>query len=561
MIQAEIAAVMGGETLPDQHLYHKSTPFKQPDWAQLAKKFESGSCTPNDFERVLDLLEILPYRDVNAAIVPVQQSLNIAIQIGREDMIQRTRLIHADVLGRQAKIAESGRLIREINAWAAENDQDHVLARSHRLLSGFFRRLGDPDSSLEHALRGFKYLPSGVAPTIRADHLMMLALALDETGAYDDAKQRFDEVLQIAHMTGDVQFELFALNNMAFTYYDLGDLEKAAELIARIRQLSQQHEFPLDAMQLDTIAKGEILLGRPDEAERTLLPAITDPSERRLSELASLPECMLTVAQAQLLQGKLDEAQTILDEARHLCDDHGLAGLGVQVRLRQSELHAATGHYKEAYEEHRLYHADSEALRSAEREAKAYIFQAVFEAEEARKSSEHFREMALRDPLTGLRNRRFIDDHIDELLEQTRKTGEPLTIAIIDLDYFKRVNDTLSHIVGDTVLINVAKILSVAAAEPAAVARMGGEEFVALFPRTDEKQGLEQANRMCRAIRNADWSPITGSLPITASIGVHTVYDGSISRTELLAVADRRLYVAKRSGKDRVVADDNCEQV
>ncbi|WP_172199729.1 GGDEF domain-containing protein [Saccharibacillus qingshengii] len=163
--------------------------------------------------------------------------------------------------------------------------------------------------------------------------------------------------------------------------------------------------------------------------------------------------------------------------------------------------------------------------------------------------------MSLRDPLTGLRNRRFIDDHIDELLEQTRETGEPLTLAIIDLDFFKRINDTLSHVVGDTVLINVAKILSVAAAEPAAVARMGGEEFVALFPRTDAKQGLELANRMCRAIRGADWSPITGTLPVTASIGVHTVYGGSIGRTELLGIADRRLYIAKRAGKDQVVAE------
>lgn len=545
----------GGETLPDYHSYKKSAQFKQPDWGLLDPDNGADACSAEQFERVLDVLEIQPYRDVNSAIVPVQQALAVAARLQQEKLTQRTRLIHADVLGRQGQIADSGRLIREINAWAAANDQEHILARSHRLLGGFFRRLGDHDSALEHALRALKHLPSGVAPPTRADHLMTLALTLDESGAYEDAKQRFDEVLAIANATGDVQFELFALNNMAFTYYDLGDLEKAAEMITRIRDLSERHHFPLIAMQLDTIAKGEILLGRPDEAERTLLPVITDPSERRLSELASLPECMLTLSQAQLLQGKLGEAQAMLDEAKHLCEDHGLAALCVQARLRQAELYAEAGRYKEAYEEHRVFHEEAEALRSAEREAKAHIFQAVFEAEEARKSSEHFREMALRDPLTGLRNRRFIDDHIDELLEQTRESGDPLTIAIIDLDYFKRVNDTLSHVVGDTVLINVAKILSVAAAEPAAVARMGGEEFVALFPRTDEKQGLELANRMCRAIRGADWSPITGTLPVTASIGVHTVYGGSISRMELLGIADRRLYIAKRAGKDRVVAE------
>ncbi|GGO05911.1 GGDEF domain-containing protein [Saccharibacillus kuerlensis] len=545
--------------MPDQHLYHKGTQFKQPDWNLLARKFESDGCTPEDFGRVLDLLEIQPYRDINSAIVPVQQALRAASRIGREDLTQRARLIHADVLGRQGQVAESGRLIREINAWAAKNEHEYILARSHRLLGGFFRRLGDQDSALENALRGLKHLPSDVAPATRADHLMMLALSLDEAGSHEDAKERFDEVLEIARATGDVQFELFAFNNMAFTYYDLGDLEKAAELIEQIRRLSERHGFPLIAMQLDTIAKGEILLGRPEEAEKTLLPVITDPSERRLSELASLPECMLTVSQAQLIQGKLNEAQAMLDEARHLCEAHGLSRLSVQVRLRQAELYAAANLYKEAYEEYRRYHADSEALRSAEREVKARIFQAVFEAEEARKSSELFREMALRDPLTGLRNRRFIDEYLEQLLIQARTSGDPITLAIIDLDSFKRVNDTLSHAVGDMVLINVAKILSVAAAEPAVVGRMGGEEFIAIFPRTDEKQGVELAERMCRAIRGADWSPITGTLPVTASIGVHTIFGGSIGSTELLEIADRRLYMAKRSGKDRVVFSDCYE--
>jgi len=541
--------------LPDHYSDKQTTPIHQPELEPPSRAAEPESCTREEFERMLDQLEIQPYRDINAAITPVQQALVAAEKYGNEVLIQRTRLIHADVMGRQGKVAEGGRIIREINAWAAKHGHDHILARSHRLLCSFFRRLGDHDSALEHALRALKHLPSGVAPATRADHLMILALALDESGAYEDAKQRFDEVLAIAEATGDVQFSLYALNNMAFTYYDLGDLEKAAQLIAEIRQLSKQHKIQLDVTLLDTIAKGEILLGHPAAAERTLMPVISDPSQRRLSELASLPESMLTITQAQLMQGKLTEAQATLDEARHLCDDHGLSGLRVRVRLRQAELYAAAGRYKEAYEEHRMFHDESEALRSAEREAKARIFQAVFEAEEARKSSEHFREMALRDPLTGLRNRRFIDEHLDELLEQSRESGDPLTVAIIDLDFFKRINDTLSHFVGDTVLINVAKILSVAAAEKASVARMGGEEFVAMFPRTDAKQGCELANRMCRAIRGADWSPITGNLPVTASIGVYTVYGGETNRADLLAVADRRLYMAKRSGKDRVVAE------
>ncbi|MCQ4085345.1 diguanylate cyclase [Saccharibacillus sp. JS10] len=543
--------------MPDHHSKQTSPGMHQPDWTMLYRKATTVGCKPSEFEQVLDILEILPYRDISTAIVPVQQAIQVAESLGREDLIHRARLVQADVFGRQGRVAESGRMIREINAWAEKHGYKHLLARSHRLLAGFFRRVGDHESALEHAFRGLQHLPNDVSQTTRADHLMMLALTLDEAGSFEDAKQRFDEVLQIAYSTGDVQFALYALNNMAYTYYDKGDLEAASRMIEQIRDLSERHGFPLIALLLDTIAKGEILLGRPEEAEKTLLPVLTDPTQRKLSELVSLPECMLTVSQAQLVQGKLTEAQAMLDEARHLCEEHGLARISVQVRLRQAELYAASGKYKEAYEEHVLFHEEAETLRSSEREAKVSILQAVFEVEEARKNSELFREMALRDPLTGLRNRRFFDEHLDSLLAKRQETGEPLTIALIDLDSFKKINDTLSHEVGDTVLINVAKILSVSAAEPAAVARLGGEEFVAVFPRADRHQGVELANRMCRAIRNAGWSPITGELPVTASIGVHTVEGNDLmNRTELLAIADRRLYTAKRSGKDQVVAED-----
>ncbi|WP_322905984.1 diguanylate cyclase [Paenibacillus campi] len=505
------------------------------------------------FSKMLDTLELLPYRNVNASVSAAQRALQVAQQTGDEALIIRTRLIQADIMARQGKVAEAGRIIRQANEWAENNDHKHILARSHRLLAGFFRRLGDNESALQHAVICLQQLPEQAIPSLRADHLMMLALTLDEVGAYDDSSKHFDEVLTIARATDDTLLSLFALNNMAYTRCELGEGEAAYRLANELRDIAARANMQLSASHLDTIASIEILLGHPEKAEATLAPMLRDPLSRKLGDLNVLPECLLTAAEAQRLQGKLKQAQKTLNEARHLCREQGLSGLMVRVRLQQSEMYAAAGDYRRAYEEHKLYHQESEAKRSAEREARARILQMTFDAEEARRDSEYFKEMALRDPLTGLHNRRFMDPYLDDLLAQSLLSGQPVTAVLIDLDHFKEINDTLSHQVGDTVLVNVAKIMSLTAPSSSALARIGGEEFLAVFKDTDAERGMLYAHRLCQAIHAADWSPITGNMPVTASLGVSTTAGGNLNRMELLAIADRHLYEAKHAGRNRVV--------
>ncbi len=135
--------------------------------------------------------------------------------------------------------------------------------------------------------------------------------------------------------------------------------------------------------------------------------------------------------------------------------------------------------------------------------------------------------------------------------------GTPLTVALIDLDHFKRINDSLSHEVGDQVLVALGDLMVTeqdGLAPDGFVARMGGEEFLVFLPGL----ALMEAPRRLEAIRLGiamhPWGPITGGLPVTASIGGVSVVpmDGD-TPAELLAEADRRLYAAKRAGRDRVV--------
>jgi diguanylate cyclase (GGDEF)-like protein len=221
----------------------------------------------------------------------------------------------------------------------------------------------------------------------------------------------------------------------------------------------------------------------------------------------------------------------------------------------KAALFADTGRFREAYEEYRVFHAAFAALRSIQREARAHALQTAFEATEARKDNERFREMAYRDALTGLYNRRYLNEKLPAILGSARMDRRPVSLAIVDLDHFKRINDTLSHSTGDAVLQQVSELIAEAATEDGSIAgRLGGEEFLLILPGVDEGEAHRRCERLRRRLQSYAWRPLTGDLTVTASVGVATSPRGDDIMADLLARADENLYAAKRGGRNRVVA-------
>jgi len=141
------------------------------------------------------------------------------------------------------------------------------------------------------------------------------------------------------------------------------------------------------------------------------------------------------------------------------------------------------------------------------------------------------------------------------VLFRSASQGTPTSVALIDLDHFKRINDTLSHEVGDDVLRQVGSLLVGAVPAPGIAARLGGEEFVLVLPDTAAAKAQRIAEAARQAIRTHDWAALTGRLDVTASVGVATAC-GTTTQSALLGQADRNLYRAKRNGRDQLVTDD-----
>ncbi|WP_457601190.1 GGDEF domain-containing protein [Hydrogenivirga sp.] len=172
---------------------------------------------------------------------------------------------------------------------------------------------------------------------------------------------------------------------------------------------------------------------------------------------------------------------------------------------------------------------------------------------------EKFEELAYTDPLTGLNNRRFFMEKAKTIIDLSKRYGEPVALLMMDIDNFKRINDNYGHDVGDLVLKKLAEVINASIRSSDIPARFGGEEFVVLLPKTDEKGALMVAERIRNGFRNSSVQVNGKEVWTSVSIGLAMLEEDDDIDT-LIKKADEALYEAKRSGKDRVVVFKHREE-
>ncbi len=167
--------------------------------------------------------------------------------------------------------------------------------------------------------------------------------------------------------------------------------------------------------------------------------------------------------------------------------------------------------------------------------------------------------LAHTDPLTGIANRRAFFEKVDTELKRIKRSGSELSILLIDVDHFKRINDTYGHDVGDKVLAEIATLIQSCLRETDICARIGGEEFSAFLPDTQENGAFWVADRICSRISKHQFFVADGKPPmsITVSIGIAGANAASdTTSAQLYKNADTRLYIAKHTGRNQVSADE-----
>ena len=194
---------------------------------------------------------------------------------------------------------------------------------------------------------------------------------------------------------------------------------------------------------------------------------------------------------------------------------------------------------------------DISTRKQAERELHAVNKQLGQQLKEIQDLQDKLHEQAMRDPITGVYNRRFLEETLSREISLAARKGNPLSVIMLDIDFFKRVNDTYGHKIGDDVLISLSRLLQAETRESDCVSRYGGDEFVLVMPEMTKEDAFQRAELWRNAIKSIDLLNGDNRTVITVSMGISTYPMNGSDSEALLKAADEALYQAKATGRDR----------
>lgn len=446
---------------------------------------------------------------------------------------------------------------------AVEEGWDRATVLAHRALNAW--RLGRIPTALELAAESWTELdieqPSGVAA---AQTISMVGSLLDTIGHRSSATELMSRAVQVARETGDAgtlaHCELRKAHALLFRAVARPEEVDPDELFSAAAEL---YEEGLSLADSDLIHRGLLAggsralagLGETARAERRATEALRLSDE--VGDRVSGAIALWVLSEIRHQQGRLAEARTLgsraLDSAERVQDMLLMTRLALDLSMICEELDDPVG---EAAALRRSLAASRTTIRFLQ-EGLGQALEQRRIAVQAQKTAAAARAAAYRDSLTGLTNRFGLERQAPGLLEQTVTRGRVPWLLLIDVDWFKDVNDDAGHATGDIVLQEIAQLLRQACRTDDLVCRWAGDEFVVLLVDTSEESqnaGPIVAERIRSTVDSHDWGLVLGYTPQppTTSIGAAA---GPTSLDHLFAAADIALYRAKQAGRNRVEVD------
>lgn len=437
---------------------------------------------------------------------------------------------------------------------------------------------GDYAEAFEHHRRALSLRRAAGESANVAGSLGNLGHVWAAMGDHVRALEYHDQALDLFNQRGEPHNVARALLNVALGNDCLERPEVALGLYERALPTLQAHGDEVGAaLAQANLSSLRTRLGAPALAVTLAQAALTTLERHGALPLTSV--ALLGLGEAHAAQGDLDAARTAMEQAVERGQACGLVEMTIQAHESLSGVLLQLGDAPGAYDHLRrcLDQERERARRQVAQRTRALLIE--LEADTAKREAQaaqqrarelqHLNEVleaaqtenlgllrrlerqANQDALTGLYNRRYFNQQFE--LEQRRalEHGLPLSVALFDIDHFKRINDTFSHLTGDRVLERVAGVLRTHCAGTDTLARYGGEEFVLLMPHTPLEDAQRRCERMLRAVEAQRWSELAPGERVTLSAGVADSACASPAGG-LLEQADLKLYEAKQAGRNQL---------
>ncbi len=463
-----------------------------------------------------------------------------------------------------------------------------------------YHELGLQEEALEHAARSLEVAKRSGDPLTLAWAYNRAGLGHASVGNIVEGIVSMEFALSLAREAEDIQAVFSALNNLvddlnnlARTLIDAGAVEEARARVKRALELAPEALELARSLEnahsisIILLGWGHALALGAEYDRATELLAEAEEMAREGGYRPVILEARHVRARLELDRGELRTAVEAYTALLQDVEEGRDALVLVPIHLSLYRAHKQLGEYREALHHHECFHELERAQQSEVAKTRARILSSHLELDQAqlearratlevelersrtrqleaqalalREETELLSRRVDQDGLTGLWNRRHVEHELPRLLREASVRGEAVSVAFVDADHFKSINDRFGHLVGDDVLRQLADLLRTNVRPTDLVARYGGEEFVVLLPGAAGDAAVTLGQRLCDAVREADWEALVpGCLP-TVTVGVADCFPRRMTGPEieqemadLLGRADGALYVAKRSGRDRV---------
>lgn len=508
---------------------------------------------PNAISEHLDCLEWRLYLTLHGLQAEALGLATAASAAGRPADALRAELIASDARSRSGDVVEAHaqqlRLLERAAPWS------DLVRRARMLLGVSSERLGERTESMRWIRSALDGWPDGLRPGWRAEALMCFALlAVSRTDV--DYALVHHAISEVTSHSDPLMLSV-TLANFAEVSAECGDLAISTEFADAAVALLRRHPEVAAALTLDSVAQSRLAVGELDAAEHNLTMAMRLEETLGCSDVAGDP--WLTLSEVKFALGDPAAAWEHLEHPRRKAWAAKTTWMRSRDLKLRAQILAAMGEWRRAYQMLTDHLDDYEKLRSVEGDRALAENETQLLADEERRRAAEFELLALTDPLTGLANRRRVDRWLHDVAGSGDEKS-PISVAIIDLDNFKRINDQYSHDTGDEVLRRVAAVLRDKYPDTVGgrrlAARLGGEEFVLLWSELAAEVASGEARALLLTLRAACYDDIAPGLRVTASIGLASGHAAGAGPA-LMKSADLCLYEAKRSGRNRlIVAED-----
>lgn len=473
-------------------------------------------------------------------------------------------------------------LLRALSASEFYSASDHPVgeAWARSLYAWLLMEIGSAHEALDESLRAMALVEDAQEKRILCFAVNVVGVVFWMLGQLDRAREFAERAVALAREIGDGTDLARWLINLAEIEADSwtqqsGQAGCDPQILRRVlahgeealRLTQQTGDSWAQRLAIANLTKYHLLTGDSAEAARILAQA---EQVEGGAGLRSRVGYLFSVGQVQMAKGDARAAIDTLSACETLCAEISDIETGVLCCEKLSEAWSMAGDFVEALRWHCVFHEryvrrseNSVQIRArvASIQYETRQLQARVEAERSRADGleEMNRALAqeatllmsasMEDVLTELPNRRGLERALLGISMEGRRN---YSLAMIDIDHFKQINDRFSHALGDEVLRQVARALRVATGTGDRLFRYGGEEFVLLIDGGDELQAAKTCLRICQVVRNWDWARIDARLGVTLSIGLARAAEAETT-VEVMAIADGRLYQAKNAGRDGVV--------